>query len=457
MHRKIALLGVVTALAAVMTGLGGPTAPPSDAAPPVAAVKQVDRAYGQGPVRLGPGQGVDVTFQARRGHSVMLDVRSRTSPRYASCFGTQTLVDGRGPRRTRINGPGSARIMSVRTSGQVTLRFRGTCSANKRQEAHPVIAQLIKVRTRQVDRDARTRVRAPRRGFLDVAWVRVARHARDTLTLRSGSGVTQHPRYSRVLVGDRLWTAVSSHGISVEAGHRVALTPSTWNLPGRLRPGQRVGLVVSAGGYAESLRSRVHQVALDGPALTLPAEPGREHVLVYRAETADRAYLLHQDVPAAGTDPGHTSWYPWVTYTAGADRADATLHRTIVASDADGADSQSLQVRMRRTVRVPDLVVDGAPVSFASVEPGTRFVATIPASAAGNVRLSATDVSVTGAWGASVPPVVCPYDCLYPGLTVGDHTLVADGVLHAVEPHELNVTFDADATGHLTLRLTDIP
>ena len=40
--------------------------------------------------------------------------------------------------------------------------------------------------------------------------------------------------------------------------------------------------------------------------------------------------------------------------------------------------SRSMQVRVRRTVRVPDLVVGGAAVTFASADPGTRFVSTIP-------------------------------------------------------------------------------
>lgn len=243
-------------------------------------------------MRLRPREGVDVSFRARRGDVVMLEVRSRT---YAGspCFGTQTLRDGRGTRSARISGVGSAKV-------------------------------------------------------------------------------------------------------------------------------------VTANGYAESLRAREHRVTVDGPAITLPAEPGREHVLVYATTPEDETYVVPQGLPMRNEDPDDPTWHPWRTYSGGADRTDPSLRRTVVAGDPDGAEPQALRVRVRRTVRVADLVVGGAPVTFASAEPGTRFIAAIPASAAGSVRLTASEVST-------------------------------NGMLFAVEPHELRLTFAPDATGSVTLTLTDVP
>ena len=62
--------------------------------------------------------------------------------------------------------------------------------------------------------------------------------------------------------------------------------------------GQVVGIVAGESGYAESLQAREHRVALDDPALTLPAEPGREHVLIYEATPEDRAYVIPVGLPS---------------------------------------------------------------------------------------------------------------------------------------------------------------
>ena len=244
--------------------------------------------------------------------------------------------------------------------------------------------QLTKVRMREVERDGRTSVRASRRGYLEVAYVRVARDGRDTLTLRTRDGSAQDVPRGRVVVGNRVSTRSFTGGISVEAGSRYALTQTTWRYGRQLPRGQRIGLVVTRSGYGESLRAREQHVELDDPALTLPAEPGREHVLVYAATPEDRAYVIPLGIPVVGYDLDDPWWGTWQTYSGGADRDDPTLHRTIVASDADGAGPHAQQVRVRRTVRVVDLVVDGPSVTFASTDPGTRFVAVIPASVAGD-------------------------------------------------------------------------
>lgn len=449
-------VGVMTAallpLLGVVAGLPATAAP--DAAP-VPRVKDVERSYGAGVVHLAPRQGVDITFRARRGDRVMLEVRSRRA-RVSPCFGTQSIVDERGRRTARIDGSGSARIMRVRTAGRVELGFRGVCSSNKGQEPHPVDVRLVKVRMREVARDDRTSVRGVRPGHVDLAYVRVARDGRDTLTLRSSGGSAQEVRRGQVVIGNRVFSDPFAGSISVEAGLRFAPSHSLPRHGPRLAPGTRVGLVVAATGYAESLRAREHRVSLDDPALTLTAEPGREHVLVYPATPEDRPYVLPLgSSPVADLDD--PSWWPWRTYSGFADPGDPALRRTIVASDPDGADPQTLQVRVRRTVRVPDLVVGGPPVTFSSTDPGTRFVATIPARAIGRVRLTASNVSASGRWQTWVPPVLCDRDCFWPGLNAGPDALTADGYLYRAEPHELQFTFEPGATGSVTLALSEVP
>lgn len=448
------LLGAVLCLPALVAGAAAVPAS-ADAREAVApAVKQVRQAYGDGPVRLRPRQGVDVSFPARRGDRVMLDVNSRTRIE-SPCFGRQTLVDGRGRRTAPLKDDRGTKIFTVRTTGRAVLSFRGACAHHEGDTPHPMKAQLTKVRMREVERNGRTSVRGPRRGFVDVAYVRVARDGRDTLTLRTAQSLVQRHATIRMLVGSRMEAGWYVPSLSVEAGQ--PLVNDTWHVRHGLRSGQRVGLVVREHGYAESLRAREHRVALDGPALTLPAEPGREHVLTYEATPEDRAYVLPLGLPKPSGRLDEPGWGTWRTYHGGHHPDGPSLQRTIVSSDADGAGQQSQQVRVRRTVRVPDLVVGGPPITFASTEPGTRFVATIPASTVGSVQLTASNVSATGPWQTSAPPTVCPRDCYDPGLEVGPEAPVAEGHLFGTEPHELRFTFEANATGSVTLTLTDIP
>lgn len=460
MHRTTVLLAG-TLLLPVLAMAGSPTsatAPQKQAAPPAPSVKDVRAAYGSAPVRVQPRQGVAVAFRARKGDRVFLDVTNGRDDE-APCFGHQTLRDGRGSRSSAVDGVRSARVVTVRTTGRVVLTFRGYCAANKGQKADPAAVQLTKVRMRDVGRDDRTTVRAPRRGFVDIAYVTVRRHGRDTLTLRADDGTVQYDWGGRLLLGSRLSFSDDAASVSVEAGHRAAQPHSSIYVPPtRLRPGQRIGLVVAGRGYAESLRARVHRTTLDGPAIPLQADPGREDVLVYAATPADRLYVTATGLQADPDHLVHPIWDPWRTYSGGADRRDPSLRRTIVASDLDGAGPQQLQVRVRRTVRTADLVVDGPPVTFASVEPGTRFVASIPATDAGAVLLRATDESVTGPWDTYVPSTVCNRGkCLDTGLDVSTDVPIRRGSLQPGEVHELQLTYAPDASGSVTLQLTRTP
>ena len=195
------IVGVMSAalLPLLVVGTGGG---PANAAP-APDVKRVVRAYGDGAVRLQARQGVDVTFRARRGDRVMLEVRMhRTYP--STCLGTQALVDGRGRRTAPVDFDSGTKIFTVRTTGRAVLSFRGRCASGRRQAPQPGWAQLTKVRTREVRRDGRTSVRAPRRGYVDIASARVARDGRDTLTLRAPDGARQEIRGGGVLVGGRV-------------------------------------------------------------------------------------------------------------------------------------------------------------------------------------------------------------------------------------------------------------
>ena len=453
------LLGAVSAALLPLVAVGTDGGPANAASAP--DVKRVERAFGDGAVRLRPRQGVDVTFRARRGDRVMLEVtRHRIFP--STCFGTVALVDGRGRRAARVGPKAGTKVFMVRTTGRAVLSFRGRCAIARGQTPLAGRAQLTKVRTRKVRREGRTAVRAPRRGYLDIARIRVAKDGRDTLTLRAPDGTTQGVTRGGVLVGGRVHREGSrTPMVSAEAGQRYSTDLTRYSDDNaRLTSGQVVGLVAGESGYAESLRAREYRVALDDPALTLPAEPGREHVLTYEATPEDRPYLIPVGLPVqqAHLNDANLSWGTWRRYPGGRDSDDPSLQRTIVLSDFNGADRQPLQVRVRRTVRVPDLVVGGAAVTFASPDPGTRFVSTIPVSTADTVRLTASNASTTGPWETEAWPVLCPRgDCRGGGLTVRQDALVADGWIYPSTSHELFFYLEPNASGSVTLALTDVP
>lgn len=226
----------------------------------------------------------------------------------------------------------------------------------------------------------------------------------------------------------------------------MVLSPSNEPDGPRLPRGKVIGLVAERSGHVQALRARESRVTLDGPGVALAAERGREHILTYEVGAGERVYLDDQDSPTV------ESYWP------GDDRENPALKRTIVTAAEDAAASDSMSVRIRRLAQVADLVPGAGPVRFESADPGQWFVARIPATTLGSVRLSASDVTVAGGgWYADVPPVLCSRDCLYPGLTVSPDRLVDDGTLPGHQPYELFLRLNPGASGGVSLTLTDIP
>ncbi len=429
----IALVLVLSPLTLVASG--GQAAAAERQAPPV---KHVVREYGDGPVRLAAHQGTDVSFHARRGDRVTVIAESVEHTR---CSGRETLVDGRGARTAKLG-----RVFRVRTTGAAVLRFRGRCGVTGTGKFRlPVRVEVVKVRMRKLSVDGpRTRVRAPRQGFLDVAFVRVPRTGRVKLTLRDQLG--QAAETERMLVGSDLKSSASTPAASIEPGQRMVLSPYNEPHGARLRRGKVIGLVAGESGYAEALRARESRVTLDGPRLTLPAEPGREYILTYEVGPGERVYLDDQDSPTMAS------------YAPGDDRDNPALKRIVVAASDSAAESEPMSVRVRRLVQVADLAPGADAIRFESADPGQWFVARIPATTSENVRLSATDVTVAGgSWYADVPPVGCLRDCYSTGLHVWPERLMADGRLPGDEPYELVVRFGSGASGGVSMTLTDLP
>lgn len=438
--RRIVSIIALSVLSPIVAVVGGTSF--SVAAPSTPAVKEVTRQYGAGPVRLAARQRADISFRARRRDRVSLEAQV-AGKRRGPCSGRAILVDGRGARRAKLD-----RVFRVRTSGTAVFRFRGRCGT--RRTPLPVRVQLQKLRLRRIGVDGRdARVRTPRRGYVDVAWTRVPASGRVKLTARNRR--SRETYANRVLVGSRLGQIHAAHA-SIQDGQPLVQHPNYYRTDRpALKRGTLVGLVLPVRGTVDARTAVVHHLTIDGPALTLTPDRGREHVLTFTVPEGVETYL-------SLTDPA--SWKGWTQYSLPPEEfGDQSVHRIVVVSDADARVSDTRQVRVRSVLEAPDLVVGGPPVKFESADPGQWFFARTPPAYRENVRMSATDVAVTGEWRAEIKPWCGGRDCLFEtGMTLDNRHLVAYFWLRDRYPVEgLFVRFEPGASGGVTLTLSAIP
>ncbi|WP_181312064.1 hypothetical protein [Nocardioides campestrisoli] len=352
-----------------------------------------------------------------------------------------TLTDRRGARAEKRTY--QSRVFRVRTTGRATFRFRPTARCGS--EDDPVLIRLMKVRGHRIAVDGKpVRLRKPRPGFYAVAWIRVPRTGRVRLTGRNAGG--RQIDADLMLVGDEL-SGLDDDGVSVE--HGLPLNRLPWDYTDddhpALRHGTRAGLTFRSRARVEALSALTHTVELDGPPVTLASGGGREHVLTVRLPEGVETYL---DAETEWWAPGFQYWladgpgYP----------AKAGTYRLVVASRADAPYAErSLRVRAYRDA--PDLVVGGPPVRLESAEPGQRFRMRVLASAAGAVRLAASDVTVQGGgWFAGVSRT-CGRDC-YGGVSVNAENPVATGAVVDPAHARAELVLEHGASGGVTLTLT---
>lgn len=435
MRRVVAGMTAALLLPAVVVGTGA-TAGAVDREP---TVKKVVREYGDGPVVLAARQGADITFSGQRGDRVTLAVRRIGNPG-EQCHGQIHLLDRRGARRAPLGG-----VLRLRTSGTAVLRFRGRCGTAS--TPLPARVQLQRVRMHRIAVDGSpARVGVPRRGFVDVAWTRVPADGRVTLTARgtTGGAIQAH----QFLVGSTL-DRTRARSISVEDGQPVArdgVVKHVEPLDPALERRTVVGLVLPSKGSVGARTAVTHDVVVDGSAVRLLPDRGREHVLTYEVPAGARTYAFTPDT---------ASWKGWDSYALPDEpgAAGSSVHRLVLVADEDAVASQVLDLRIRRIVQAPDLVAGGAPVRFDSADPGQWFVSQVPATSSGAVQLSAGDVAVSGGgWDVEVPGICWSRDCEFTGLYLNEGHQVDDGAL-VPEAHEVFVRFGPTASGRLSLTL----
>ncbi len=427
-------LALVTALLVpAAVGPGGSRA--DAAAAPLPPAKRVDRAYGEGPVRLAPRQFGAVTFPARRGDELTLRVKPADG---GGCDGSLVLEDRRGTRTKGLD-----RVFRVRATGKATIWFKGRCRAWGKPSA--AVAQLVKVRSREVEMDGRpVRVGPSNKRFVNVAWVRVPRTGRVKLTGRNAQGgrVSSHT----VLEGDWLHRVYKAEGASAEHGQppMYELEPDEGDRV--LRRGQRIGLTFARGARVEARSALQHTVELGGPPLTLASTGGREHVISVQVPAGTRTYLDW----GTGTEHGWARQY-WLEPKGDLTTKDG-VYRLVVASDDNSRVPRERTLRIRSILQSPDLVVGGAPVRFESAEAGQWLLADVPAARTGTVQFEASDVAVTGGGWAADLFVPCYRDC-FGGASIRSGETVRPGSLPYAEPNRVLFKFDPGASGGVTLRL----
>ena len=415
----------------VATGAAAAAAHAAHAAPAVPAVLRVVRAYGDGPVLTAPGQGVDVTFRARRGDRVRLLVSNVRWPEHR-CYGHLTLRDGRGTRGMLVPG----RTLRVRTDGVAVLGYRGRCAEFETDAVGPARVQLQKLRMHHVAVDGPgTRIPRAQRGYVDVAWTRVPAAGRVKLSARDRRGRSTEAAHA--FLDNTLETMVRSaeppRTISVEAGQPVAQNGRT--LPAitpAIDRGALVGLALGRRGVVEARTAVAHAVDLDGPAISLEPDRGREHVL---SVSAPEGVTTQVDAPPS-----------WSSLEIPGD--DTSVRRYAVWSDEDDAGTAT-DLRVRT---VPDLVAGGAPVRYELTEPGLELKVGVQVPADGSYTLVASDVAMSGDWSAAIPGPCDGRSCESPGPSVSHERSTGTGTLAAGTP-ELSFYLAPRSSGAVTLHL----
>ncbi|WP_110181235.1 hypothetical protein [Nocardioides solisilvae] len=426
-------LGLVASLLAPAVARPEPSRALANAdAAPRPPVRRVEREYGEGPVRLAPGQSGAITFRASRGDRVTLRVRPVGLAR--SCRGRLVLRDRRGSRARQMES-----VFRVRADGRAEIRFENRCGRSAS------LAQLVQVRTLKVRVDGRkvVQVGPSTSRVLNVAWVKVPRTGRVKLVGRDSSG--RRVDADQVLEGNRLRWPFRVPSASAEHGQppRYDFEPVESFRP--LRRGQRIGVAFAEGARVEASSALEQTIELDGPPVTLASGQGREHVLSVTVPAGVRTFLDWGTEDSFGWGTAH-----WLT-PDGRQPTGGGVHRLVVASPDDAEFSDLRTIRIRTILRAPDLVVGGPPVRFESADPGQWFRATVPASPPGPVRFEASDATVSGGWGARMYPP-CYRDCIG-GASLRSGEPVESGWVPYDEPHTVEVRFDKGSSGGVTLRL----
>lgn len=379
-----ASLTSVAPTAAGAAGAGRTTIAPTAAAAPVLR-KFV--AYGDKAVWTPKGSRLFLSFEGRRGDLV-------TTGRFARLFS-----------RGRAVPPAwdDSDLYRLPRDGRFT--FRVPANRFARQEVG-----LVKARVHDLAVDGRALRTSDRRGYIDLAAIRLRRG--DRVTVDSGRDE------QRVYLPDA--TSCTGYGepLLLRPGHDIRVANDVSAVCDEAQPGRTL-VRVRSGRRVTAARAVEVAAQPDGAPVTVSAgrRALREVVLTFDGTADDLVYV--DDITGArlsdggsaldrwgATNPGLLSYSDGVSESFVLRSSGATEISTV--TDAVGG-SRTATVRLRKGIRVADLVTDGPALDIALDGSGTRLYAF--ATGAGR-RLESTsrDLGADEGWSVELGPR-SPWTC----------------------------------------------
>lgn len=384
MSRTRALI-TTAALAAGLVAPLAATATAAEAAPTRTVVRTVS--YGDKPVTVPKGKRLALRFEGRRGDLVTL---SGVSP-------ARIHLVLSGPRRRQLDaGWDDSGVFRLPRTGTYTFRVGPQRYATQ-------TVGLLKVRVHAVEVDGAVRVPKSRRGYIDMASVRL--DGGDRVTVDDG-------RELNLVYGPgHTFGSFSGEHVLLRPGHRVLASDDSYSTDLEAAAGTTLLRVRS--GHRVTVASAVDVTAQpDGPQVTVAPERrmAREYVVGLDGSADDLVYL--DTVSGPGLAEQSTQLDRWETpvdtLVSGVRPVSPSLvlpttghHEISTVTTAVGGSTPAV-TRLRKGIRVAALTPDGPAVDLAFDGSGTRLYSL--ATAAG-LRLEATSEVPPGqAWKVEMGP-----------------------------------------------------
>lgn len=374
----------LTATAAPATSDAAPTAPAGraqPAAPPTAPVMRKFVAYGDKAVRVPKGSRLVLSFEGRRGDLVTAGWDARLSFR----------------GRAVPEAWESSDLFRLPSDGRFVFRV-------PRDRFGPQVVALVKARVHDLTIDGPA-LRTPkeRRGYIDLAAFRLRRG--DRVTVDSGRDEQRvYQRNADYCIG-------YGGPLLLRPGHHVRVNNDTVAVCDEAATGRTLVRVLS--GHRVTVASALEvTVQPDGAPVTISAErkATRELVLTFDGTADDLVYLDEMD--GLRITNGRSTLNRWeaarLGLLTGGDRREGFVVASTgptelsTVTDAVGGD-RTANVRLRKAIRVPDLVTDGPAVDVVLDGSGTRLYA-LATGKGQRLESSTRDLGADEGWTVEVGP-----------------------------------------------------
>lgn len=386
-----ATLALACLAAPLVTATPTAASPTTTAARAAAPVVRVTTSYGARAIKVPEGSRTFLRFAGRKGDVVTVDHGGRAPARL--------FRQGRAVRPTWVGGD----LYRLPRDGRFTFRVAADNFGDQK-------VRLVKARVHALAVDGRAlRTKKARRGYIDVVAVRL--RSGDRVTVDTGR--TEQRLYSP----DGTFEVGYGHDLMLRPGHDMRVLDDASAVGGTVVRG--TNLVRVRSGHRVTAASALEvPVTPDGDAVVVSAErrAARELVFTFEADSGDLVYFDEIDGPSVSAgrsmvdrwDGGATGL---VSEPAGARSfvvPTSGSHELSTVTDEIGG-ATSAVARLRKGVRMRDLVPDGPAVDFTLDGSGTRVYA-LATDSGQRLEATARDLAPDERWTITMGPRY-PWSC----------------------------------------------